>query len=33
VAYYNAGQSTFLEIGASGAPVEVYSIGGAITVQ
>jgi hypothetical protein len=33
VAYYNGGESTFLEVDASGAPVEVYSIGGSIAVQ
>ena len=33
VAYENGGASTFLEIDGNGAPVEVYSIGGSITVQ
>jgi uncharacterized protein (DUF1810 family) len=33
VAYVNAGTTTFLELNASGAPSEVYSIGGAINVQ
>lgn len=33
VAYENAGASTFLELDASGAPVEVYSIGGSLAVQ
>jgi hypothetical protein len=33
VAYVNGGASTLLELGAGGAPSEVYSIGGKITVQ
>jgi len=33
VVYENGGMSTFLEIGGDGGPIEVYTIGGAVTVQ
>ena len=33
VVYENGGASTFLELGAGGSPVEVYTVGSAITVQ
>jgi hypothetical protein len=33
VAYVNGGASTLLEVGENGTPTEIYSIGGAITVQ
>ncbi len=33
VAYVNGGTTTFLEVGSDGAPTEIYSVGGSITVQ
>jgi hypothetical protein len=33
VAYPNGGTSTLLEVGENGTPTEIYSIGGAITVE
>ncbi len=33
VAYPNGGATTFLEVGANGAPVESYGVGGALTVS
>jgi hypothetical protein len=33
VAYYNGGDTTLLEVDSTGAPVEVYGVGGPITVQ
>jgi hypothetical protein len=33
VAYPNAGATTFLEVGADGAPIENYGVGGALTVS
>ena len=33
VVYENGGMSTFLEIGGDGVPMEVYTVGGPVTVQ
>lgn len=33
VAYYNGGETTLLEVDSNGAPIEVYGVGGPITVQ